>query len=231
LPATQNALSVAYGNGQPVAVGLGGIVATSTDGVSWVQPQSGTTDYLVSIAYETVVCRCGTQVTIQTSADGATWIQQQFLIQDELRGIAYGNSQFVAVGSAGSILTSADGVNWVHRQSGTSNGLWAITYGNGHFVAVGEKGTILQSGSIVTLELTPNPGTGLLTLAVRPGRAWLYDPVVQRSGPWQPLLTLPPVHPRRFRALPAASDICFSAPILVNGEQPVRQAICIFKTL
>ena len=63
----------------------------------------------------------------------------------------------------GIIITSTDGVNWLPR-----SGEWldAVAYGNGRFVAVGLYGTILQSGSIITLAITPNVGTGLLRLSL-----------------------------------------------------------------
>jgi hypothetical protein len=55
-------------------------------------------------------------------------------------------------------------VNWVQRQLGTEDGLGSIAYGNGHFVAVGVHGTILESGRIINVTITPNRGTGLLSL-------------------------------------------------------------------
>ena len=93
-------------------------------------------------------------------------------------GIAYGNGQFVAVGNSdgtiglrdgvGTIQTSTDGLNWVLRQSGTPQhtDLRGVAYGNGRFIAVGSGGTILQSGSIIILSITPNAGTGLLSLSL-----------------------------------------------------------------
>ena len=50
-PPAVNLSAVAYGNGQFVAVGFGGTIVTSTDGVSWVQRESGTQNYLKGVAY------------------------------------------------------------------------------------------------------------------------------------------------------------------------------------
>src|SRR5437016_3459231 len=62
-----------------------------------------------------------------------------------LSGIAYGNSQFVAVGDAGTILSSPDGGSWTKIRAGTTNNLSGITFGNDRFVTVGYDGTILIS--------------------------------------------------------------------------------------
>jgi hypothetical protein len=105
-----------------------------------------------------------------TSPDGIGWVVRNAGNSSEygLRSIAYGNGQFVATGDNGgrmAILTSADGLEWVPHQSGMPNWISAIAYGNGHFVAVGEQGIILRSGSIISLALTPNSGSGLLALS------------------------------------------------------------------
>ena len=128
-----------------------------------------------------------------------------------LNGIAYGNGQFVAVGVAGTIVTSADGVNWLLRQSGTQIVLNAIAYGNGHFVAVGDHGTILQSGSIITLSITPNVATGLLSLSLEgpTGR----DYTIQTSTDlisWRNLTKITNAQPKNvILDAPAASDHVF----------------------
>src|SRR5205823_9909134 len=55
-----------------------------------------------------------------------TWTWRQSGTQSELTDIAYGNSKFVAVGTAtqygdgsSTTVTSADGVNWTERQLGS----------------------------------------------------------------------------------------------------------------
>ena len=182
---------IAYGNGQFVAVGvtatiggtvvLGytGTIVTSTDGVSWIQPQSGTQSPLQGIAYGkgqfVVVNEFDT--TLLTSADGLNWEQRQSSIQTGtyvqmgLFGIAYGNGRFVAVGKAKEntgtkgdvlsspvILTSADGVNWLSQVLGAQpyTGLNAVTYGNGQFVAVGAgySPDLLEAGRAIILTST-----------------------------------------------------------------------------
>jgi len=231
---------VTYGKGQFVAVGwvetktsigLGGssiltpTILTSADGVNWVRRQAQTSGGLSGIAYgngQFVAVGTlysgdllGIGSTIVTSVDGITWVQRQSGTLAEgfpyLRGIAYGNGEFAAVG--GTILTSADGVNWTKRQSGTTvNGLSGIVYGGGHFVAVGSGGTILQSGSIITLAVSRNDGTGLLTLSLE-GPTGL-DYTIQSSTnliSWSNLTNITSADPTNviLDTLPAASERVF----------------------
>ena len=141
---TINLRSVAYGNGQFVAVGggEGGSILTSANGVNWIQRES-------------------------RQAEGTLHVYFDFAVS-----IAYGNGRFVAVGNdccgdgPSSFVTSVDGMDWIVRPSGTWNHLQGIAYGNGHFVAFGDNGTILQSGSVITLSITPSASIGLLSLSL-----------------------------------------------------------------
>src|SRR5437773_11973168 len=69
-----NLSNVAYGNGQYVAVGLLGTIATSTDGGIWVVRQSGTQKNLYSIIYGNDQF-VAVGATILTSTDGVNWIE------------------------------------------------------------------------------------------------------------------------------------------------------------
>jgi len=83
LPTANNLHAVTYGNGQFVAVGDTGTIMTSTDGVTWVQRQSGTSYPLYGIAYgngqfvAVASAYTGAPGTIVSSADGVNWVQQQ----------------------------------------------------------------------------------------------------------------------------------------------------------
>ena len=184
--------AVTYGKGQFVAVGYADtadtnnnqistpIILASTDGLTWVQRESGISAAsagLAGIAYGNghfvaVGARYFgslgglTGRAIVTSTDGLKWVEQHSGTEpDSLTSVAYGNGQFVAMGDG--MLTSTDGVNWVQRQSGTQAYLlFGVAYGIGHFVAVGAEGAILQSGSIIALALARKPSTDLLTLSL-----------------------------------------------------------------
>jgi hypothetical protein len=118
---------VTYGNGLFVAVGEGGAILTSPDGVSWTARTSGTGNDLSGVTYGNGPSwRWGTGGAILTSPDGVSWTGGPRGRHD-LYGVAYGNGTFVAVGDRGTILTSPDGVSWTQRTSGTGN--WLIRRG------------------------------------------------------------------------------------------------------
>jgi hypothetical protein len=135
--------SVAYGNGTYVAVGKVGTIVTSSDGVSWTNRSSGTTNPLWGVAYGNgMFVAVGDGGTIVTSSEGVSWTSRSSGITNVLASVAYGNGTYVVVGQFGTVLTSSDGVSWT--TSGTM-GFTGITYGNGTFVAVGGIGMIATS--------------------------------------------------------------------------------------
>jgi len=97
---------VTYGNGLFVAVGSGGIILTSPDGVSWTLRNSGTSRDINGVAYaKGLFVAVGERGTIVTSPDGVTWTAGALPTSRGFWGVAYGNGLFVAVGG-GTILTS-----------------------------------------------------------------------------------------------------------------------------
>ena len=149
----QTTNGMAYGNGLWVAVGTGGKIATSTDGVTWTPRTSGTTQYLQEVAYGNglwvVVGGAG---TLLTSTDGVTWTSRtsgfgSTTIQD----VAYGNGLWVAVGLSGTLTTSPDGITWTSRTSGFgSTTINCVAYGNGLWIAGGQSGKVSTSTDGVT---------------------------------------------------------------------------------
>jgi hypothetical protein len=210
--------------GQFVAVGGG--IQTSPDGTIWAPNPFGPPNQLYGIAYGNgQFVAVGDAGTILSSADGVNWVTRQSETQNTLNDVAYGNGIFCAVSGwgtvggmspetpvNGAILTSEDGVNWTQRQTATTNAFNRIAYGNGRFVAVGHHGTILSSGPIINLTLTPNPNTGLLSLALEGPNGIGYT--IQSSTDlisWQTMTNFTSVQPSTiiFDAPPAASDHLF----------------------
>lgn len=104
-----------------VAVGSGGLIATSVDGVTWTQRTSGVSVDLKAVAFGNgffvaVGLQTANNLTILYSADGITWnqvsavnINGNVAINQPLYGVAYGttdgtNYAFVAVGGNGTII-------------------------------------------------------------------------------------------------------------------------------
>jgi photosystem II stability/assembly factor-like uncharacterized protein len=183
VPATTNLNGVGYtslttcGNiatisstGMFAAVGAGGAIFTSPDGISWTNqtaPAGFTTDlYAVTgyAAYQNNPTNPGLRwVAVGDggasvySTDGITWTIGNAYNSGSaanpgnyvLRSITQVSGTFFAVGNAGTIISSTDGITWTHRPynapNATTQNLNGVTHG-GIYVAVGDSGTILTSG-------------------------------------------------------------------------------------
>jgi hypothetical protein len=157
----------AFGGGQFVGVGSYGTIVTSTDGVSWVDRNSGTHQSLTDIAFGNGLflalasgdINAGVAGAILTSADGVNWIQRPSGgAPDYFQAIAYGDGQFVALSYPGTILSSHDGTNWVRQVTGDS--LSAIAYGSGKFVILGYSTNglvVITFDGVSWVELPPGP--------------------------------------------------------------------------
>ena len=144
-------LGVAWGAGRFVAVGTIGLIATSTDGITWT---SGSTlrDGSAEVALYGVVfdgtqfVAVGQRGQAATSADGVTWTVHATASPEDLRAIAVGsNGELVAVGDNGVVQTSGDGVHWTLRDSGTHRWLRAVAATGSGFLVAGEDNIILFS--------------------------------------------------------------------------------------
>jgi hypothetical protein len=104
---------VAYGDGLFVAVGDGGLIVTSPDGVAWTRRDSGETANLRG-----VTCADGRFVavgdagTIVISDDGSAWAPVSGPTTSLLDAVTWSGSAFIAVGEAETILVSPDGEGW-----------------------------------------------------------------------------------------------------------------------
>ena len=155
LPTADALNGVTYGNNSFVAVGLGGAVASSSDGTNWVSQNSGTSGDLFGVAFGNGVFVAVGAEGLIVSSDGANWSVRNSGSDALLNGVTYGRGTFVAVGDLDdfgnmTILTSSDGVTWVSATSDAAESLTAVTYSGRTFVAVGEGGLILTSIDALT---------------------------------------------------------------------------------
>ena len=129
-----------------IAVGEQGTILTSSDGTTWTEQYSGTTQWLRGGAYgNSTLVVVGFLGTILTSLDGTDWIIRDSGIFHDLGNVTYKNSTFMAVGRYGRIVTSSDGTTWTEQYSGFPKHLWGVTYGNNIWVTAGDDGTIFTS--------------------------------------------------------------------------------------
>lgn len=137
---------VAYGDQGFIAVGSGGTILASPDGLAWEMRASGTVMGLGYVAHgEGRYVAAGGNGTLVHSTDGDTWTPADLDgVTLPLGPIVHGADRFVLVtrtSGNGFFWTSDDGVNWQVRFSDALNlyfGLSSVAFGNGRFVATGE---------------------------------------------------------------------------------------------
>src|SRR6185312_12625007 len=112
----KNLFGIVFHNGQFIAVGKGGTIISSPDGVNWTAQNSGTTLPLNAIAYGNGSYLVGgtndmasfpnvpqTEVIFLTSTNGTSWsnISTEIPTATNVRSIAFINQSFWIVGDNG----------------------------------------------------------------------------------------------------------------------------------
>lgn len=159
----RGALFVAVGNtvprpGRP-------IVATSSDGLTWVEGTAPA--FIDDVAWSGELFIGIDDRTVFSSRDGMTWDSRKLEIKGMPRRVAWGGSQFVAVGYTSEfdpnseyytdralVLTSPDGMTW-SEQSAPGSGLYDVTWAGERFVAVGRSILTSPDGSTWNLQNIP----------------------------------------------------------------------------
>jgi hypothetical protein len=158
---------VAFGAGVYVAVGYGGALMTSTNGVDWINRHEERFGELQSITYgETGFVATGFPGRLLTSADGTNWTVSP---QGELNlhRVVFGNGTYV-VGTSlpnGTYLTSSNGQSWQTRTWPGQRQIGDFAFGNGRFVAVGPTGTLMSTNGLEWQESKSNSGGGPIRFA------------------------------------------------------------------
>ncbi len=161
---------LAWGDGKFVAVGTGGVLLTSPDGIAWTHRNSQTNNHLYDVAYSEKLHRfvaVGINGTITTSIDGIYWnvVPCPAPVQ-HLRGLTWSGGRFMAVGDYGKIIGSNDGVSWLNHNAGGAFDLNDITsFGNNQYVAVGWDGKIIYTTNGLSWSEQPS-GTTKQLIAV-----------------------------------------------------------------
>jgi hypothetical protein len=131
-----------------VAVGAGGAMYSSADGITWNALNSGVANNLNAAVYRGgAYLAAGDSGTMLYSTDAINWTSQNTSSANNLYAVATSSALFVAVGANGTIVYSADGVTWTAAaNSGTTNNLYQVTFApTGYWIAVGANGTLLTS--------------------------------------------------------------------------------------
>jgi hypothetical protein len=141
-----------------VAVGDGGVILTSSDGVAWTAQASPTASNLNGLVWTgTALVAVGSGGAVLTSADGLTWTSQTSRIADTLYSVTWSGTQYVATGASidivsdAPLLTSPDAVTWTRRASGLAGwNLFGIAWSGSQFVVVGDAQFNPAANTILT---------------------------------------------------------------------------------
>ncbi len=149
---------VKYGNNVFVAVGSGGRITVSSDGISWTTKLNATETNFNAVAYGNGVwIAVGTRGGIyKSTTNGNTWYCVRTPVdgQEDLNGVAwssYNGSTFAAVGNNGKALysryASNNGETWAtYGNCPTSDNYLSIASdGSARFLAVGANGAMAWS--------------------------------------------------------------------------------------
>jgi hypothetical protein len=141
--------SIAYnGSNLYVAVGSGGTIQTSPDGITWTSRTSNTANVLTKVAFGNGIwVAVGYSGTLVSSTDGTTWtVRTSNMGVNDIYGLAFGNGIFVGVGTGGGttntggIIYSTDGITWTRKSQSLTVGstyLCAVWNGNNWIVGGG----------------------------------------------------------------------------------------------
>jgi hypothetical protein len=98
---------VRYLNGGLLAVGQGGAMYASANGVDWEPRQSGVTEWLNDVSWvDGRYYVVGTLGTLLSSGDGVDWVDEGTLTPKSLFGLSTDGSYLLAAGIEGVILRS-----------------------------------------------------------------------------------------------------------------------------
>lgn len=159
--AIKNIRGVAWSGSTWCAVGNGGTVLTSADGITWVDRTagSGTVNNLVDIAWDPVAglfCAVGLSGTVITSPDGINWTTRSADPSGDYTCIiADGNGTMFATanqtgGKNGGVLARSQdgGANWIFQHQRVLDGLQGCVIGGGRLVLFGNRPENLGSNVI-----------------------------------------------------------------------------------
>lgn len=144
-----------------VAVGAKGTILNSSDGITWLEADSDTTETLRGVDFDGVDtwAASGQSGTVVRSNDAQNWMQQISGNDDALWSTVFEGGQWIVSGGRGRILTSPDGIAWTSVNSNFSFTLFDIAYNQNNLYAIaGDLGiatTVLTSPDATTWTQKP----------------------------------------------------------------------------
>lgn len=132
--------SIAKSDNEVVAVGHGGIIFRSTDGLSWSEISSGTANDLYYVVFDgTNFIAVGDNGTIVTSSDGSSWASKTSGTAVCLYWAAQTADVTIACGNSGTVTRSTDnGATWSASTILDALGLYGIATDGTKFIAANQ---------------------------------------------------------------------------------------------
>jgi len=157
---TNTLTSVAWSGKIIVAVGGGGTILTSLDGISWATQNSGTTGGLNSVIWaDSQFVAVGDYGTVLTSPNGLAWTAQPIAVSTgfTLYSIAWSGTKYVAASNGGvgsgsggiivTVISAPNNLNW--SNSTITNVIYKIIWADSQFIGVG-SGSNYGGGNYMT---------------------------------------------------------------------------------
>ena len=136
--------SISYGSGKFVAVGDGGVIHASLDGITWDSGQRPTVSLLHKVIFANGrFVAVGENGTIVVSADGNSWTNEVSGTANALYSVTYDHGTYVACGQGGCLVISTNASTWSVGANETGDLGW-IAGGNGVFILPSTNGPSWQ---------------------------------------------------------------------------------------
>jgi len=143
---TSTVNSIIFAGGIYVFGGQGGVLKTSTDGITWTNRTSGTSSNINALTYGGVYMYAGDGGVLATSTDAITWNAQTSGTTSSIFSLGYNGSLYLYGGAAGTLASSTNGVTWTPRTSNTTSSINGIASFNG-FSAYAAPGANMGSST------------------------------------------------------------------------------------
>lgn len=162
---------IVEGHAGMISVGTNGAILHSEEGQVWRRISSGTSSWLVAVAYaDEKYIAVGDNGTVLVSRDAIHWtVVANSQTNNRLNNIAYGQGKWVAVGENGTIIVSENGEDWTNVSVGSSGWLRGLAFNSGDesssvpaiWLITGVSGNLFVSedaiewSTIITRKTTP----------------------------------------------------------------------------
>ena len=183
-----NLNAITFNNGKFLAVGNGGVILLSSDGINWTPEPNADTHNLYAVSNVGLeFIAVGDSGTILTSSSGGVnWTRTSPTTQT-LYGISYGAGVIVAVGASGTFVYSADnGFTWQETTQHPAQlpDLKSVAYGAPqlselYYLFTPQNGYTLQTPPLATFVAA---GANGIVLTSQDGISWATQNPIQSSS-------------------------------------------------